>query len=585
MRAIARNSIFDNLFNLMDSARRFLGPKSRSDSRLILCREGVHMYLTRSAAGRRRARVLLAALVVGLATAAAATASVAHHSTAKAAGTLRIAVTQPPDSFDPAVLSDNRSIELSQNVYDGLTDVNSQLKVVPAIALHWKASHGGTVYTFYLRHNVRFQNGDPVTAQDFVYTFNRALSPKIASPDSFFLTNIAGANAVTKGKAKAASGLKAIGKYTLRVKLTGPAGYFPALVSRWPAWVVDPKVAKKANWAKPGTAVGTGAFLFSGAVGDSQYSFTANPHYFGGKPKVHKVSVTVLPSTSAAVARYQAGGFDAVINLDSAALQLVKSSKALKSQFHSRPLLRTVWLGMSYNKAPFNKLDVRLAFNHAIDRAALIKIALGGQATTGSGWLPPGLPGSIAGKQKPYSYNPSLAKQLLSQAGYPNGKGFPSINLYYTLATGEYEQAFEFIQNELQQNLGISVGLKPMTPNGFNAMMSNPSQRPSFYGYSFGLDYPDAQEQATYLGITGAAYNFENYADARYTKLVNEANASSNQAKRARLYAASEELRYKQAVDVVLYYPNTTWLVKPYVHGFGESPLYTKKWIGVTVTK
>lgn len=545
------------------------------------------MNLTRSAAGGRRVRIVLATAVIGLASATAATASATHHSTAKTAGTLRIAVSEPPNSFDPAVLADNRSIELAQNVYDGLTDVNSQMKVVPAIASHWKISGGGKVYTFYLRHNVRFQNGDPVTAQDFVYTFNRALSPKIASPDSFFLTNIAGANAVTKGKAKAATGLKAINKYTLRIRLTGPAGYFPSLVSRWPAWVVDPKVANKSNskWAKPGTAIGTGPFRWTGAVGDSQYSFTANPNYFGGKPKVSKVTVTVLPSSAAAVARYQAGNFDAVINLDSAALQVVKSSKTLRAQFHSRPLLRTVWLGMGYDKAPFNNVKVRQAFNHAINRAALIKVALGGQATAGSGWLPPGIPGSIAGKQKPYSYNPTLAKQLLSQAGYPNGQGFPSINLYYTLSPGEYEQAFEFIQNELQQNLGVHIGLKPMTANGFNSLVGNPSTRPVFYGFSFGLDYPDAQEQATYLGITGAGYNFENYSNPQYDKLVNKANASPNQAKRAKLYAESEKLRYNQAVDVVLYYPNTTWLVKPNVHGFGESPLYTKKWIGVSVTK
>src|SRR5579872_7423907 len=127
------------------------------------------MYLARSTAGRRRVRVFLVAAVVGLAMATAAIASVADHSTAKSPGVLRIAVSESPNSFDPAVLSDNRSIELAQNVYDGLTDVDAQLKVIPAIASHWKVSGGGKVYTFYLRHNVQFQNGDPVTAQDFVY--------------------------------------------------------------------------------------------------------------------------------------------------------------------------------------------------------------------------------------------------------------------------------------------------------------------------------------------------------------------------------------------------------------------------------
>ncbi len=542
--------------------------------------------------GRRRVAHLGVAVVLVAALATlSGTASAAHRSAAAPAASsgsvFRIAVTQPPDPFDPATLSDNRSIELAQNVFDGLVDVNNQMKVVPAIASSWTTSGGGTVYTFNLRRGVRFQNGDPVTAQDFVYTFNRALSPKTASPDSFFLTDIAGADAVTKGKAKTASGIKAVGPYTLRVTLTHPAGYFPSLVSRWPAWVVDHKViaAKGSSWVKPGNVIGTGPYRLTQAVGDSKFIFTANPSYFGGKPKVGRVEVNVVPSSAAALARYQSGEFDAVINLDSAAIQEVQSNKTLTSQFHSRPLLRTVWLGMGYDKAPFNNLKVRLAFNHAIDRASLIKVAASGQATPASGWLPPGIPGSIAGSQKPYSYDPALAKQLLSQAGYPDGNGFPSIDLYYTLATGEYEQAFEYIQNQLQQNLGIHVGLKSMPANAFNSMMSDPAQRPVFYAYSFGLDYPDAQEQTTYLGITGAPYNFENYASAEYTALVNQANASSNQAKRASLYAASEKLRFNDAVDVALYYPNTTWLVKPNVHGFGESPLYSTKWIQISTTK
>jgi len=553
------------------------------------------MKPTRSTHSHRFFRVLLGVAAFGLVSVAAAcggsshkatTTGDAHAAAAATAGALRIAVTQPPNSFDPAVLADNRSIELAQNVFDGLVDVNDQMKVVPAIAKSWNVSGGGKVYTFKLRHDVRFQNGDPVTAKDFVFSINRALDPKIASPDSFFLTDIAGAVAVTQGKAKTASGLTAVDKYTLRVTLSHPAGYFPALVSRWPAWVVDQKVVRKhADWAKAGTAVGTGAFRLTGAVGDSQYTFTANPNYFLGKPKLKKVVVSVLPSSTASVARYQTGEFDAVINLDAPAIQVVKSNATLKSQFHSRPLLRTVWLGMGYDKPPFNNLNVRLAFNHAIDRSALIKVAAADQATPGSGWLPPGLPGSIAGQQKPYSYDPGLAKQLLAKANYPNGKGFPAINLYYTLGTGEYEQVFEFIQNQLQQNLGIHIGLKQMPANAFNALMSNSAKRPVFYGFSFGADYPDAQEQTSYLGITGSGYNFENYSDKQYDRLVNAANASANQAKRASLYAASERLRFKQAVDVVLYYPNTTWLVKPNVHGFGESPLYTKKWFGVSVSK
>ena len=191
----------------------------------------------------------------------------------------------------------------------------------------------------------------------------------------------------------------------------------------------------------------------------------------------------------------------------------------------------------------------------------------------------PESPGSVATTRKDYSYDPSLAKQLLAKAGYSGSNKFPAVTLYYTLGTGETEQAYEFIQNQLEQSLGITVNLKQMPPTGFNSMMSSPTSRPDLWGYSFGLDYPDVQEQDTYLGESGAGYNFENYSNKTYDKLVNEANASSNQMQRAALYRQAENIRLNDAADVPLYYPDSTWLQKPNVKGFGETPLYSKKWL------
>ncbi len=171
--------------------------------------------------------------VVGLSSAAA------HRSGQAAGSNLRIAITGAPDPFDPALLGDNRSIELAQNVYEGVLGVNNKAQIVPALASTWSRSANGLVYTFNLRHGLQFENGDPITASDFVYTFNRSLSPKTAAGASFFLADIKGADAVLNGKAKAASGIKAIGKYTLQVTLAHKAGYFAAEISRWPAWVVD----------------------------------------------------------------------------------------------------------------------------------------------------------------------------------------------------------------------------------------------------------------------------------------------------------------------------------------------------------
>jgi oligopeptide transport system substrate-binding protein len=292
--------------------------------------------------------------------------------------TLRIAVEQSPDPFDPATLGDNRTIELAQNVFDGLTDVSpTNGSAVPALATRWTLSSNGLTYTFYLRKGAKFQNGDPVTAQDFVYTWNRTLSPKIASPYLFFLSGIQGANAVSGGKAKTATGIKALNATTLQVTLTTPAGYFPELASRWPFWVVDPKVVAKygSNWNSPPHIVGTGAYVLSNTVGDTEYDFTANPHYFGGAPKIKSVKVDVVADPTARVARYQAGEFDAVFGLSAAALREAETSSTLKSQLHIKQQLGTSWLGMNDSVAPFNNVKVRQAFSYAINRKALITVA------------------------------------------------------------------------------------------------------------------------------------------------------------------------------------------------------------------
>ena len=513
--------------------------------------------------------------------------SAAAQQSGRAAGAsnLRIAITGAPDPFDPALLGDNRSIELAQNVYEGVLGVNNKAQIVPALASSWSRSANGLVYTFNLRHGLQFENGDPITASDFVYTFNRSLNPKTAAGASFFLADIKGANAVLNGKAKTASGIKAINKYTLQVTLAHKAGYFAAEISRWPAWVVDSKVIAKygKGWITPPHNIGSGAYELTGQVGDQQYTFAANPNYYLGAPKIKQVSVSAVPDSTAAVARYQAGEFDAVVGLSAASILQVKSNPTLKAQFHSTPIERTVWLEMNNTKPPFNNLAVRQAFNHAIDKNAIIQIALAGVGTPANSWLPPGIPGNVTAQHSASTYNVALARQLLAKAGYPNGKGFPTVGLDYGINYGEYAEVYELIQAQLEKNLGIKIGLKEVPINAFNNELTSPKTRPALWSYTFGFDYPDAQELDQYLGITGAPYNYDGYSNKKYDKLVAAANADSNQATRAKLYAQAENVRLADAPTIPLYFVNQNWLVKPNITGFGYSPLYMHPWRQISI--
>jgi oligopeptide transport system substrate-binding protein len=527
--------------------------------------------------------LVVAAALVGV---ARVTSASAHPSVASAGSSnLRLAITGAPDPFDPALLGDNRSIELAQNVYEGVLGVNNKAQIVPDLASTWSESANGLVYTFHLRQGLQFENGDPITASDFVYTFNRSLSPKTAAGASFFLADIKGANAVLNGKAKSASGIKAVGKYTLQVTLAHKAGYFAAEISRWPAWVVDQQVIAKygKNWITPPHNIGSGAYELTGQVGNQQYTFTANPNYYQGAPSIKQVSVTAVSDSTAAVARYQAGEFDAVIGLSAASILQVKSNPTLKAQFHSTPIERTVWLELNNTKPPFNNLTVRQAFNHAIDKNAIIQIALAGVGTPANSWLPPGIPGNVTAQHSASTYNVALAKQLLAKAGYPNGKGFPTVKLDYGINYGEYAEVYELIQAQLEKNLGVKVALKELPINAFNNELTSPKTRPDLWSYTFGFDYPDAQELDEYLGITGAPYNYDGYSNRQYDKLVAAANANSNQATRAKLYAQAENVRLAGAPTIPLYFVNQNWLVKPNIKGFGYSPLYMHPWRQVSI--
>lgn len=527
------------------------------------------------------AAAALAVLVAGTATRSDAAAEGAAAQT----GVLRIAQADPPDAFDPATLGDNRSIELAQNVFDGLTAVDERtLRTVPALARSWRVSNGGRTYTFELRRGVRFQDGSPLTAQDIAASLNRTLSPSTGSGYVFFLSAIQGATAVNEGKAKRASGIRAIDADTLRITLTQPAGYFPALAGMWPYWATNPRTIAQhgKSWTNPPNVNGTGAFRLTEVVGDSKYTFTANPGYFRGRPRVNRVEVSIVPDAAAQLARYRAGEFDVIYNLSAATYRQVQGNAALRREYRSRPLLRTTWINMRNDIPPFNDRRVRVAFNHAIDKNALVRVALGGLGSAAYTFLPPGLPGSVA--RKPYQYNVARGRQLLAQAGYPNGSGFPEIQMHFP--SGQQNQTvFEFVQAQLRQNLNVRIGLRPMPIRAYNALLADAERRPQLSQYSFGLDYPDPQEQHEYLGLSQPAgfANYANFSNARFDSLVRRANRTVGQEARHRLHRQAENVYLNAAPIVPLYHPIATWLAKPYVRGFSITPLYQRRWAGVTV--
>ena len=501
-------------------------------------------------------------------------------------GTLRIAQAEAPDAFDPATLGDNRSIELAQNVFDGLTAVDQEsLEAIPSLAEEWEVSDDGKTYTFTLGE-ANFHDGTPVTAQDVVDSLNRTLSPEVGSGYVFFLSAIEGASEVNEGEAETASGIRAVGERTVEIRLNNPAGYFPSLVGMWPYWVTNSEtIAEHGDkWTTPPNVNGTGAFKLTDLQADTKYTFERNEDYMHGAPELERVVVSIVPDPAAQLARYKAGEFDVIYNLTAATYREVQNDEELREQFHSTPILRTTWINMRNDVEPFNDKNVRLAFNHAIDKEALIEVALGGLGSPAHTFLPPGLPGSVAEDRDPIDFDPELARELLAEAGYENGEGFPSLDLHYPSGS-EFQTVFEFVQGQLQENLGIRIGLKPMPRTAYNELLNDAERRPILSQFGFGLDYPDPQEQHEYLGVSQPAgfANYANYSNPEFDRLIQEANATTDTEERYELHREAETLYLDDAPIVPLYHPLGTWLAKPYVDGFELTPLYQTRWQGVTV--
>lgn len=505
----------------------------------------------------------------------------------EASGTLRIAEQQAPDPFDPATLSGNKSIELAQNVYNGLTAVDPETsEVVPALAESWEVSDDGLEYTFTLRDDVQFHSGKPLTADDVVFSLNRAVDPDVRSNYAFFLAVIDGYDAVSDGSADVLSGVEAPDEGTVVIRLSRPAGYLPSLLTLWPYWVVDSETIEQHgdDWVNPPNVNGTGSYQLVGQTPDSEYVFEANPHFWGEqKPSIDEIVVTIVPESATALARYEAGEFDVIRNLTAATYRQVLADPELSEQLGTASLLRTTWYNMRNDVPPFDDIRVREAFNRAIDRDAIVEVALGGLGSPAATFLPPGLPGNIADERDPISVDAEAARALLAEAGYPDGEGFPDLTLYYD-ARDDFQAVAELVQAQLAANLGIDIELAPTPNTAYNELLNDAERRPVFSMYSFGLDYPDPQEMHEYLvqSQPNGFANYGNFSNAEVDELIATANASVDPQERYEIHSQIDQIFLDEWAIIPLYHPLATWLAKPDVEGFEVNSLYMTRWENVS---
>jgi oligopeptide transport system substrate-binding protein len=487
-------------------------------------------------------------------------------------------------SLDPAFSRNQNAIWINNALYNGLVQISDSLKVCPAIAKNWDISADGTLYTFHLRNDVYFHDdplfkkgkGRKAVAADFAYSFGRLIDPKIASSGSWiFSDKVAGKNAFI-----------AVNDSTFQVKLQQPFPPFLSLLTSQYCSVVPREVVDHCGKDFREHPVGTGPFKFKYWKEGEVLVLLKNEHYWekdkDGSPLPHldAIRATFIGDKQTEFMEFISHKLDFLNDIDGSYRDdiLSKSGKVTtkyKGKFilNSGPYLNTIYLGMLVDSSlaivkssPLRKLKIRQAINYAIDKQKMVKYLRNSMGTAGSaGFIPMGMPGFDSSKVHGYTYNPDKARQLLKEAGYPNGDGLPEIVLHTTVS---YRSLIEYVQGQLDR-VGIKTSVEITQGASLRELVSKNGVN-FFYG-SWIADYPDAEN---YLSVFYSKNkipwgpNYTGFNCKPFDALFEQAYHEPNDQKRYALYQQMDNLVMQQSPVVILYYDKRVNLYQNNISGY-----------------
>ncbi|HEV2837135.1 MAG TPA: peptide ABC transporter substrate-binding protein, partial [Pyrinomonadaceae bacterium] len=333
-----------------------------------------------------------------------------------------------PQTFDPAFAAAPPDTDAVRALFEGLTDYDPQtLSPVPAVATRWESSNDGRTWTFYLRDNARWSNGEKVTAQDFVRSWERTLKIGPLAPHTELLANIEGA--APSVSTPHGFGARAINEQVLQVTLQHADSSFPALVAHPVFRPVKVATAESTTRLESHELISNGAFQLSEAERDHVQLERAKTYWDDASVSLDRVTFVNTADAEDALSAYRAGNIDAITNapFEPLALKLLAPYK----DFHRATFGALTYYALNTSHEPFDDVRVREALALAIDRERISRDDLGGSTEPAGKFLPEAMSGEkpVVDKAELLGHDVDKAKQLLAEAGYPNGEGFPVIRL------------------------------------------------------------------------------------------------------------------------------------------------------------
>lgn len=466
-----------------------------------------------------------------------------------------------PPTLDWNLATDNVSILLLQNIMEGLAEYDSKLQPKPALAKSWKVSADGKTYTYTLQDNITWSDGVPLTAQHFWDSWERLLNPKTASEYAYFLYDVVGAKEYSEGKLKDPTklGFKAINAKTFVVTLNKRAAYFPTIPTFTATFPIRKDLITKFGnkWTNPKNIAVVGPFQLAEWKHDSKVTLQANEKYHGKKVTLEKVNAYIINEDTTAINMFESGSLHYVSRLPAMEIERLKASPAYKNS----PFLRGYYYGFNTKKAPFNNPKVRKAFAHAVDRQQIVALLKGGQIPTTS-WVPKGMPGYEPKIGLPFDV--AKAKKLLAEAGFPNGKGFPSVTFMFD-TRDDNKVIAERLQSMWKENLGVD--LRAQNEDWKVYLNRLKTDAPAMYRLGWGADYPDPDNFLN-LFTSYSGNNYTRWTNKKYDGLIERAASERSLPKRLALYKKAQILLTEEdAIIVPLFIDAINVLVSPQVKG------------------
>jgi oligopeptide transport system substrate-binding protein len=447
-----------------------------------------------------------------------------------------------PELLDPALVTAQPSSRVAYALFEGLTVFGPDAQVLPGVAARWEVSKDGRVYTFFLRENAAWSNGDPVTSADFLYAWRRALLPETGSEYASQFFPITNAEAFNSGKITDFSrvGIKAPHPFTLTVQLDNPTPYFPDLCA-FATFLPVHKATVEAHgdWAsKPAHFMGNGPFLLKEWRLFDRVRLVKNRRFWDAK-SVALESIDVLPAARPMTAfnLYATGAADLMMDKGLAPTMLMNELRQ-RPDFHSAPFLGSYFIRFNASRPPFDDARVRRAFSLVVDKQNLVeKITRAGETPAGS-FVPPGTGhGYVPPEGEPR--NPDAARRLLLEAGYPGGKGFPVIHYLYKGDSDLDRDIAVELQGALKQELGIQMLLKPQEWTVYLSAQS--ALEYDLCRSSWVADYNDPN---TFLNmfVTGDGNNRTGWSHSKYDALIADAAREPDAKRRFGLFQEAESI-------------------------------------------